>query len=90
MSYRHHLAQLESFSTSAAVYTFTPDSITCAHWGRVEFDLTDFSHRITELAPDPNAPDVWQQRICSVLAHRLRQARTAEPELVPKTLEFVV
>jgi hypothetical protein len=89
MTYRHHLAELDSQDEDGATYRFTPDSIARQHWGKVRFDLSDFSHEILEPAPDSNSPRSWQDSICSALAFKLKQARGIDPSRVPEVLEFV-
>jgi hypothetical protein len=89
MTYRHHLARLQSHSEAEAVYTFTPDSVRQSHWGLVSFDLHTFAASILQFAPDPESPSDWQRSVCSALAYRLKKARAADPNSVPPILEFV-
>jgi hypothetical protein len=89
MTYRHHRAELESRAEDTATYRFTSDSIKNEHWGKVRFNLADFSHEILEPAQDPDSPVSWQESVCSALAVKLKKARSKEPLAVPEVLEFV-
>ena len=89
MTSRHHQARLESRTDASAVYTFTPDSTKQCVWGRVRFNLADYSHEILELAHDCQESSDRQSLACSALAHKLRCAHSVEPSTVPSTLEFV-
>jgi hypothetical protein len=89
MTSRHHLARLESGVDGALVYTFTPDSTKQCVWGRVRFNLSDYSHEILELAQDCQESADRQSTACSALAHKLKRARGQDASVVPATLEFV-
>ena len=89
MTSRHHQARLESRTDVSLVYTFTPDSTKQCVWGRVRFNLTDYSHEILELARDCPEPADRQSIACSALAHKLKRARSEDPSAIPLILEFV-
>jgi hypothetical protein len=89
MTSRHHQARFESRTDASLVYTFTPDSTKQCVWGRVRFNLANYSHEILDLAQDCQESADRQLIACSALAHKLRRARNLDASAVPLTLEFV-
>lgn len=71
------------------MYRFTPDSITQAYWGVVEFDLKNCEYRIVELAPDPEEWGWPQEVVCAFLGRKLKQHIDTSGVSAPAILEWV-
>jgi hypothetical protein len=89
LSIRHYYAQLIDASSSRARYRFTPDSVTKAQWGTVEFDLLSFEYRITEHVPHPAEAIQPEEVACLYLGRKLAKHFAAGGESAPQQLEWV-